>query len=122
LQQIYHESLPEDAAHKLLHTGYENRKRITQDDIVLSQASGEHKLTLNICFGTSCFIRGAQTLYMQLMEYIRQKGLADQTEFTASFCGKQCKKGPVVVIGGKTIEHCNYELAVAEIEKALVSG
>ncbi|MDR1891797.1 MAG: [FeFe] hydrogenase, group A [Oscillospiraceae bacterium] len=121
LQQIYHESLNAEKAHTLFHTGYENRRRITQDDIVLSQAGGERKLSLNICFGTSCFIRGAQTLYTQLMAYIREKGLEEQTEFTASFCGKQCKKGPVVSIGGKTIEHCTLAIAVAEIEKALMT-
>ncbi|MDR1537292.1 MAG: [FeFe] hydrogenase, group A [Clostridiales bacterium] len=121
LQQIYHEDLTPEKAHELLHTGYENRRRITQDDFVLSAATetAGSKLSLNICFGTSCFIRGAQTLYTQLMDYIRDKGLESQTEFTASFCGKQCKMGPVMVINGKTLDHCTTELAVSEIEQVL---
>ena len=74
---------------------------------------------MKICFGTSCFLRGAQSLYMNLMEHIREQNLAESTEFTASFCGKACKKGPVLEINGKVIEHCTLDMAVKEIEGAL---
>ncbi len=122
LQNLYDEELTHEKAHELLHTEYENRKRIQLEDIVLTNATGEEKLSLTICFGTSCFLRGAQELYMQLMAYIRENGLEAETEFTASFCGKQCKQGPVVTVNGKSIEHCTLEKAVAEIEKVLKSA
>ena len=119
LQKIYDEELDDHKAHELLHTGYETRQRIEQEDIILNEVSGEKKLSLKICFGTSCFLRGAQELYSQMMEYIRENNLDQQTEFTASFCGKLCKKGPVMEINGHSIEHCTLDKAVAEINKVL---
>ena len=53
------------------------------------------------------------------MDYLREKGLAEMTEFKATFCSERCKKGPVICINGTVIEHCTFDLAVAEITKAL---
>ena len=117
LQKIYNEDLDEKKAHKLLHTHYENRRRIQSEDIVLNAPTGDKKISLCVCFGTSCFIRGSQELYRRLIDYIREKGLSEVVEFTASFCGKLCKKGPMVKINGKAIEKCTFDKAVAEIEK-----
>jgi len=117
LQQMYQETLDEHTAHALLHTHFENRKRIAQDDLVLSSAGGEKSIALSICFGTSCFLRGSQALYTQLLEYLRENNLEEQTEFKANFCGKLCKKGPVLSVNGKPIEKCTLELAKREIEK-----
>jgi NADH-quinone oxidoreductase subunit G len=119
LKQIYQEELSPKAAHDLLHTTYENRKRIQQEDFVINEIPGEKKLTLSICFGTSCFLRGSQELYKQLTGFIRDNSLEEVTEFKANFCGKMCKKGPVVSVNDKTIENCTLELAKAEIRRAL---
>ncbi|MDR1001068.1 MAG: [FeFe] hydrogenase, group A [Clostridiales bacterium] len=122
LQKIYAQNLDEHKTHQLLHTEYENRKRIDQDDFVLSEAKVDKILTLEICFGTSCFLRGAQSLYKDLMEYIRNNGLEKATEFKANFCGKQCKKGPVLRVNGKSIEHCTFERAKELIESVIVEA
>jgi len=119
LRKIYAENLNDEKAHELLHTTYENRRRITRDDFMLGESSGEKMLSLVICFGTSCFLRGAQALYKDLTNYIRDNRLEDMTELKANFCGKQCKKGPVLNVNGKTLEHCTFDDAKAEIQSAL---
>jgi NADH-quinone oxidoreductase subunit G len=119
LQQIYAESLSPEKAHALLHTGFENRRRITQEDFMLGEAHGDKKLSLEICFGTSCFLRGAQALYRDVMNYIRENNLEETTDFKATFCGKHCKKGPVLNVNGKILEHCTFEAAKAEIQQTL---
>jgi NADH-quinone oxidoreductase subunit G len=119
LQQIYAEKLDHKKAHELLHTAFENRKRITQEDFMLGESSGDKALSLEICFGTSCFLRGAQTLYKDVMNYIRENKLEDKTEFKAIFCGKQCKKGPVLNVNGKMLERCTFDNAKAEIQTVL---
>jgi NADH-quinone oxidoreductase subunit G len=119
LQQIYAEGLGHQKAHELLHTGYENRRRITQEDFILGESSGEKVLSLEICFGTSCFLRGAQALYKDLMQYIRENKLEDKIEFKANFCGKQCKKGPVLHVNGKSLERCTFDDAKTEIQRVL---
>ncbi|MCL2045974.1 MAG: [FeFe] hydrogenase, group A [Oscillospiraceae bacterium] len=116
LKQIYHEKIDEEKAHELLHTHFENRKRIHHDDFVLGELPDEVELSLSICFGTSCYLRGAQELYNRITEYIRENGLEKNTEFKANFCGELCKKGPTLIINGKVIEHCTYEIAIEEIQ------
>jgi len=119
LQETYAKDLTEEKAHEILHTRYKNRRRISGEDIVLLDVKDEKKLELNICFGTSCFLRGAQDLYKKLMEYVREKEIGDVTNFRVSFCGEQCRKGPVLHVNGKMIEHCTFEDAVRAIEKVL---
>jgi len=119
LQQIYTEKLGHKKAHELLHTTYENRKRISREDFMLGEATGNKEVTLEICFGTSCFLRGAQGLYKDLMNYIRENNLNDKVEFKATFCGKHCKMGPVLNVNGKLLEHCTFDNAKAEIQTAL---
>jgi len=119
LQQIYAKNLDHDKAHALLHTKYENRRRIAQEDFIIGESSSDKALTLDICFGTSCFLRGAQTLYREVMNYIRENDLEDKIELKANFCGKHCKKGPVLNVNGKTLERCTPEIAKAEIQRAL---
>ncbi len=124
LRQIYDEDLTPEKAHHLLHTTYRNRKRISGENIVLNAATAEEaaeekKLNLTICFGTSCFLRGSQQLYTQLMDYVREQGIEDITRFTASFCTEHCKKGPVLTVNGKVIEQCTFDRAKEEIKAAL---
>ena len=117
MQDLMREDLTEDKAHDLLHTFYQNRKRITLDDIMIRRPGHEAELSIKICLGTSCFLRGAQTLYSQLTDYITQNGLDEVTEISASFCNELCQKGPVVTINGKILEHCTFERAVQELKK-----
>jgi NADH-quinone oxidoreductase subunit G len=119
VQKLYKEDLNAHMAHTLLHTEYKNRKRISGEEIVLSNQENNARLNLNICFGTSCFIRGAQDLYTKLMEYVKDRGIADETEFKVSFCGEQCKKGPNLTVNGESIHHCTIEKAIEAIEKII---
>ncbi len=119
IQKFYNEDLDEHTAHALLHTEYKNRKRISGEEIVLSNQEQNAKLKLNICFGTSCFIRGAQDLYTKLMEYVKERGIADETEFKVSFCSEQCEKGPNLSVNDETIHHCTIEKAIEAIEKII---
>lgn len=76
-------------------------------------------LNLTICFGTSCFIRGAQELYTKLMAYVNERGLVDQTEFKVSFCNELCDKGPILSVNGDILERCTIEKAIDAIEQRL---
>ena len=120
LQKRYEETLDEHKIHQLLHTKYENRRLISQDDFILSTAGDDKKLSLTICFGRACFKRGTTELYMELMQYIRDAELEEQTEFKARFCGKSCDKGPLLEVNGKRVESCTYQKAIEAIEMALI--
>ena len=55
----------------------------------MSTDISEKKLVLTFCFGTSCFIRGARELYAGLKDYVKERGIADRTEFAVTFCTEQ---------------------------------
>jgi NADH-quinone oxidoreductase subunit G len=120
LRKLYDEHLTGHRAHDLLHTRYKNRKRIENEDIRLSEgAEKAPALEVTICFGTSCFLRGAQKLYAALTEHVAQNGLNAQVGFKATFCQENCQKGPVVMVGDAMITHCTLGKAVEEINQQL---
>lgn len=103
-------------AHELLHTHYKNRKRIKNEGISLGKPGAE-KLSVEVCFGTSCFIKGAQGVFKAVSDTIAAEGLEDKVEVKASFCFESCDKGPMLKIGGRRIEKCTPEKARAELLK-----
>jgi len=118
LQKLYDEELDEHTAHEMLHTEFSNRRLIKQDDFVLNPATEDVKLSITICFGRSCFARGAQDMYGKLIEYIRDSGYEANTQILARFCATHCGKGPVILINDQMIEHCTFEMAVVAINTA----
>ena len=121
LQKLYEESIDEHKAHEILHTTFENRRLLKQDDFVLSTAEEDKKLTLTICFGRTCYKKGAQQLYGDVMRYIRDAELEEQTEFKARFCAKKCEKGPVMQVNDEVLENCTYQKVIEAIELALIN-
>ncbi|MGI6156971.1 MAG: [FeFe] hydrogenase, group A [Saccharofermentanales bacterium] len=120
VQKLYNEDgLTKDLAHRWLHTDYQNRRRVDLGDTLLSEETPDAPLHLNFCFGTSCYVRGAQTLYNDVLSYLEDEGLSDLCEIKASFCGERCKKGPVLTINGEVLEHCTFEKATSTIERLI---
>ncbi|MDX9887751.1 MAG: [FeFe] hydrogenase, group A [Anaerovoracaceae bacterium] len=118
ITKLYDEDLSAEEIHHLLHTRYNNRKRIDHEEVELSASTIENPLLdVNICFGTSCYLRGAQELYKQVVQYLKDKDVESQTQLKATFCTERCKRGPVITINGKTIEHCSPEMAIKEINQ-----
>jgi NADH-quinone oxidoreductase subunit G len=111
-------------AHELLHTSYKSRKRIIDGGMVLSTSEGNENVEVNVCFGTGCFLKGAQGLLREILEYINVNGLEDRVNVGASFCFETCDRGPVIRVGETTIEACTPEKAAQAIrrETASLSG
>jgi len=109
-------------AHQLLHTGYRNRKRIADEDVPLSASGAHGSLDVNVCFGTSCFLKGSQRLLHGILDHLRSNGLDDLVNVTASFCFEQCDHGPTVRIGAQIIERCSLDAALTAIELHAGSG
>ncbi len=121
LQKMYAQDLNEHNIHDLLHTSYINRKRIEHEDVMLSDEAGDKPININICLGTSCYVRGAQGLYNQLMAYLKDNNLMEQTAISASFCTEKCERGPVLKVNDTVLEHCTIEKAIEKINQVTVS-
>lgn len=106
-------------AHELLHTHYHSRKRIQDEEVSLLVGTNEKKLVVNVCVGTSCYLRGAQDILSSMVRYIEKHELDAQVDVKASFCYEKCDRGPVVTIGETVIEHCTLEKALEVLNSAL---
>jgi len=108
-------------AHELLHTGYRSRKRITDEDLTF-YGKGKDNLEVNVCFGTSCFLRGSQRVLQEVLNYLRANDLENRVDVSASFCFEQCDRGPTVKIGSKVIEKCTVEQAIETITASVAAN
>lgn len=122
VNEIYETKLGEiggHKAHKLLHTKYAARKRIT-DQTILIRDTEECKIEVCVCVGTNCYMKGSQELLKQLINYVSENKLENLVGFSgqkemvdvkATFCFERCNRGPVVRINHIIIEHANFEKA-----------
>ncbi len=108
-------------AHQMLHTDYQNRKRLTEMSMKLLGGVEEDAATVNVsvCVGTSCFLRGAQDVLNALTEAIQYNGLTDRVHLRTSFCFERCAEGPNVVIGEQVLSKCTPEEAARELMRQI---
>ncbi|HUC84387.1 MAG TPA: [FeFe] hydrogenase, group A [Candidatus Acidoferrales bacterium] len=106
-------------AHRLLHTHYHNRRRITDEDIALGEGPGADKLKVKVCTGTNCFLKGSQAILHDLLEHVQQENLRERVDICASFCFEKCDQGPTVSVDGSQIQRCTSVEAKAEVARKL---
>ena len=121
LERTYQEHLGEvggHRAHELLHTAYQSRKRIEDEEVSLV-AGGKTPVAVTVCVGTSCFLRGSQQILKGLLAYVEKNDLADRVSVKATFCHERCDRGPTVGVNGAFLEKCTLEMAAGAVELAL---
>lgn len=50
-------------------------------------------ITVTVCVGSSCHIKGARQMIGRFNDLLAQEGLADKVELKGSFCMEHCGKG-----------------------------
>lgn len=108
-----------EKAHHLLHTEYRSRRRISDSDLDLLTGADDMKLNVSVCVGTSCMVKGSQTLLNEIMSYIEENKLQNAVDVSATFCFERCDRGPTIAVGDKVIEKCNIKKAVAVLDSEL---
>jgi NADH-quinone oxidoreductase subunit G len=98
-------------AHHLLHTHYQNRRRIADERMLLADGPEGRKVNVNVCVGTNCFLKGSQGILRDLLRKVEDNHLQDKVQVSASFCFERCAEGPTVEIDGKPIQHCTGKTA-----------
>jgi NADH-quinone oxidoreductase subunit G len=124
LQKCYQETLGEiggKIAHELLHTQYHNRKRFDDAGFSVSENGAAKKLPVNVCVGTSCYVRGSQKLLEQTLGFVKDNGLDDSVAVRATFCFEQCDRGPTVRIGDTVLNKCTFEQVRSELKKQIAT-
>ena len=62
-------------------------------------------MTVTICIGSSCHLKGSRDIVSKLQSLISENGLSQQVQLTGSFCNGNCVDGVVVTIDGCTEIH-----------------
>ena len=122
LIEAYENMLSSQAeTHKLLHTKYRSRRRIFDEGIKLLSGAGDEKITIKVCVGTNCFVKGSQEILRYLTDYIKAKDLEEHFEVRATFCFENCGGAPNVMIGDQLISECSFEKLKNVLEQNLKS-
>ena len=108
-----------EKSHHMLHTHFQNRKRIEDDGFELHSGDADKKLQINVCIGTSCYLKGSQRILHKLIQHIEKNDLKENVDVAATFCMEHCDKGPTVRIGGTVITKCDYETAKTVLQSEL---
>lgn len=107
------------AAHEMLHTHYQNRKRLDQADFHLIDAASDDAIQISVCVGTNCFINGSQQILGEMTQYIDDNDLGLYVDLQAVFCMEKCGQAPNVKVGEVLIGNATFAKVKAELEKQL---
>jgi NADH-quinone oxidoreductase subunit G len=114
-------------AHKLLHTHYHGRKRITDQQITIRNTD-HPKIEVCVCIGTNCFVKGSQELLRQMMQYVTEnkledivgfEGQEDMVDVKATFCFERCDRGPVLRVNQKVLENADFSKAKVLLDQEI---
>ena len=75
--------------------------------------------TIEICVGSSCFVKGSNELVELLKKYLEENNLEDKVQLKGSFCMGQCAKGLGVRVNGKLLEGVTLGNAIEMIDLEL---
>ena len=106
-------------AHELLHTHYHSRRRMDTEGVTLNEAGDTPKVSVQVCVGTSCYLRGSQQLLQSVLKHIDDQKLKADVSVEATFCFEHCDRGPTVSVNDKVLHKCTLKKACEAIDKAM---
>jgi len=99
VREVYDKWLDEPnshAAHEMLHTTYQNRRRIVGEPIEVRRSRAEDKVKVRVCLGTGCYLKGAYDSLHNLLQIADHRGFGDRLDVKATFCFENCAGGPSI--------------------------
>jgi NADH:ubiquinone oxidoreductase subunit E len=77
-------------------------------------------LTVVVCVGSSCYVRGSEGLAETFDLLIKQRGLAARVEVTGAFCMDQCSMGVSVRVGDRVYRCVDPQSALSFFEREVM--
>ena len=78
-------------------------------------------VTIVVCVGSSCYVRGSEGLAQTFEGLIKQRGLDARVEVTGAFCMDQCSMGVSIRVEDEVYRCVNPQSALAFFEDAVMS-
>ena len=57
-------------------------------------------MTVTICIGSACHLKGSREIIKQLQELVAEKHLENQVDLNGAFCSGNCVNGVCVTVDG----------------------
>ena len=83
--------------------------------------SGDRKIVVTVCVGSSCHIKGARNVIMRFNEMLKEKALEDKVELKGSFCMERCGEGINWQIDDEPLTSANEDDAVRSFDEKIIS-
>lgn len=78
-------------------------------------------VTVTVCVGSSCHIKGARKVIMRFNELLKENGLGEQVELKGSFCMERCGEGLNWQIDDEPVTSSDVEDAVGTFQKRVIA-
>jgi len=121
VRDCYRQTLGEPGSHKaheLLHTHYHSQRRSEGNLSLAGEAAPA--VGVDVCIGTSCFLKGSQKILQKLLDHVDQNQLQNEVRVAASFCKEHCADGPNVTIDGVETHQCAAEQVLKLVQDRIV--
>lgn len=66
-------------------------------------------MTVSVCVGSSCHLKGSHEVITRLQELIKEHHLIHDVELCASFCCNNCAEGVSMLINGELVSNANAD-------------
>lgn len=76
-------------------------------------------VTIEICIGSSCFVKGSNEVVELLKNYIAEKHLEDKIHLKGAFCMGMCTQGLGIKVNGKALVGATLFNVIELVEKEL---
>lgn len=74
-------------------------------------------LTIQVCVGSSCFLRGSKKVIAVIEQLIKHYKLEDLVALKGNFCLERCNEGATVMIGDKIFTEVSVDNVTELFEK-----
>ena len=78
-------------------------------------------ITVTVCVGSSCHVKGAREMIAYFNAFLTEKGLQDKVELKGSFCMERCGEGINWMIGDEIISSPNAEEGAESFREKVVN-
>lgn len=80
-------------------------------------------IVVEICIGSSCFIRGSEELVQKFQKAVEERHLDNEIVLTGSFCSGKCnREGVTIAVDGKQYTGVTPESFETFFEKNVLSA
>jgi len=78
-------------------------------------------VTVTVCVGSSCHIKGAREVIVRFSELVQRHGLEEKVELKGSFCMERCGEGLNWQIDDEPVTSANEAEAVATFRERILA-